>query len=108
MALLSSHLQFLTYLTYSPGHIEEMQNKHLRGFMPLIHPLWDLGNYVVDCGNIAAVAVVDEMPAMAAKMAMLDRSTQYMFLAVSAIKQKDLSSALGGALQHANIMAVNV
>ena len=47
---------------------------------------------------------MDETPAMAAKIAMSDGRTKVAFLAVSAIKQKDLSSAVGAALQHAIIM----
>ena len=43
---------------------------------------------------------------MAAKIAMSDESgrTKVAFLAVSAIKQKDLANAVGGVLQHAIIM----
>ena len=41
---------------------------------------------------------------MAAKIAMSDLRTKVAFLAVSAIKQKDLGNAVGGALQHAIIM----
>ena len=43
---------------------------------------------------------------MAPKIAMLDESgtTKVVFLAVSAIKQKDLANDVGGALQHAIIM----
>ena len=81
-----------------------MQNKNLGGFMPLIHVLWYLDKYLVDCGNADAVVVVDETPAMAAKITMSDGRTKVAFLAVSAIKQKDLSNAVGGALQHAIIM----
>ena len=72
--------------------------------MPLIHVLWYLDKYVVDCGNIDAVVVVDETPAMAAKIAMSDGRTKVAFLAVPAIKQKDLSNVVGGGLQHAIIM----
>ena len=52
------------------------------------------------------LVVVDGTPAMAAKIAMSDESrrTNVGFLAVSAIKQKDLANAVGGALQHAIIM----
>ena len=71
--------------------------------MPLIHVLWNLDKYLLDCGNADAVVVVDETPAMAAKIAMLDGRTKVAFLAVSAIKQKDLTNAVGGALQHAII-----
>ena len=101
---LPSHLQLPNYLTYSEGHVEEMQDKNLGGFMPLIHVLWYLDKYVVDCGSMDAVVVVDETPAMAAKIAMSDTRTKVAFLAVSAIRQKDLSSAVGGALQHAIVM----
>ena len=41
---------------------------------------------------------------MAAKIAMWDGRTKLAFLAVSAIRQKDLTNAFGGALQHAIIM----
>ena len=41
---------------------------------------------------------------MAAKIAMSDASTKVGFLAVSAIRQKDLTSAVGGGLQHAIVM----
>ena len=66
--------------------------------MPLIHVLWYLDKYLVDCRNTDAVVVVDETPAMAAKIAMSDGRTKVAFLAVSAIKQKDLSNAVEGAL----------
>ena len=33
-------------MTYSGGHFEEMQNKNLGGFIPLIHLLWYLDKYV--------------------------------------------------------------
>ena len=72
--------------------------------MPVIHVLWYLDKYLVDCGNTDAVVVVDDTPAMAAKIAMSDGRTKVAFLAVSAIKQKDLSYAVGGALQHAIVM----
>ena len=72
--------------------------------MPLIHVLAYLDKYLVDCRNIDKVVVVDETPAMAAKIAMSDGGTKVAFLAVSAIKQKDLSYAVGGALQHAIVM----
>ena len=52
--LSSSHLQLPNYLTYSTGHFEEMHNKNLGGFMPLIHVLWYLDMYLVDCGNTDA------------------------------------------------------
>ena len=102
--LSSSHLQLPNYLTYSAAHFEDMQNKNLGGFMPLIHVLWYLDKYLVDCGNIDAVVVVDETPAMAAKIAMSDGKTKVAILAVSAIKQKDLSNAVGGDVQHAILM----
>ena len=41
---------------------------------------------------------------MAAKIGMSDTRTKVRFLAVSTIRQKDLSSALGGALLHAIVM----
>ena len=41
---------------------------------------------------------------MAAKIAMSDTRTKVGFLAVSTIRQKDLSSAVGGALLHAIVM----
>ena len=74
--------------------------------MPLIHVLWYLDKYLLDSGHADAVVVVDDTPAMAAKIAMSDESgrTKVGFLAVSAIKQKDLANAVGGALQHAIIM----
>ena len=72
--------------------------------MPLIQVLWYLDEYLVDCGNTDAVVVVDETPAMAAKIAMSDGRTRVPCLAVSLIKQKDLSNAVGGALQHGLIM----
>ena len=102
--LYSSHLQVPNNLTFSAGHFEGMQNKNLGGFIPLIHVLRNLDKYLADSGNADAVVLVDETPAMAAKIAMLDGKTKVAFLAVSAIKQKDLSNALGGALQHAIIM----
>ena len=104
--LYSSHLQLPNYVRYSAEHFEDMQNKNLGGFMPLIHVLWYLDKYLLDCGHADAVVVVDDTPAMAAKIAMSDESgrTKVAFLAVSAIKQKDLANAVGGALQHAIIM----
>ena len=102
--LYSSHLQLPNYLTYSAGHFEEMQNKNLGGIMPLIHVLWYLDKYLVDCGNADAVVVMDETPAVATKIAMSEGRTKLAFLAVLAVKQKDLSNAVGGALQHAIIM----
>ena len=44
--------------------------------MPLIHLLWYLEQYLVDSGNINAMVVVDETPAMAAKIAMSDGTTK--------------------------------
>ena len=104
--LYSSHLQLPNYVTYSAGHFEEMQNKNLGGFMPLIHVQWYLDKYPLDSGHADAVVVVDDTPAMAVKIAMSHQSgrTKVAFLAVSAIKQKDLAIAVGGALQHAIIM----
>ena len=83
--LYSSHLQLPNYVTYSAGHFEEMQNKNLGGFMPLIHVLWYLDKYLLDCGHADAVVVVDDTPAMAAKIAMSDESgrTKVAFLAVT-------------------------
>ena len=72
--------------------------------MPLIHVLWYLDKYLLGSGYADAVVVVDNTPAMAAKIAMSDVRTKVAFLAVSAIKQKDLGNAVGGALQHAIIM----
>ena len=72
--------------------------------MPLIHVLWYLDKYLLGSGYSDAVVVVDDTPAMAAKIAMSDFRTKVAFLAVSAIKQKDLGNAVGGALQHAIIM----
>ena len=101
--LYSSHLQLPNYVTYAAGRFEEMQNKNLGGFMPLIHVLWYLDKYLLDSGHAEVVVVVDDTPAMAAKIAMSEESgrTKVGFLAVSAIKQKDLVNAVGGALQHA-------
>ena len=102
----SSYSQLPNYVTYSAAHFEEMHSKNLGGFMPLMHVLWYPDKYLLDCGHADAVVVVDDRPAMAAKIAMSDESerTRVVFLAVSAIKQKDLQSAVGGALQHAIIM----
>ena len=102
--LYSFHLQLPNYVSYSAGHFEEMQNKNLGGFMPLIHVLWCLDKCLLGSGYADAVVVVDDEPAMAAKIAMFDVRTKVAFLAVSAIKQKDLGNAVGGALQHAIIM----
>ena len=99
-------LQLPNSVTYSAVHFEEMQNKNLGGSIPLIHGLWFLDKYLSDCGHADAVVVVDDTPAMAAKIAMSDESgrTKVAFLAVSAIKQKDLANAFRGALEHALIM----
>ena len=102
--LYSSHLQLPNYVSYSAGHFEEMQEKNLGGFIPLIHVLWYLDRYVLCSGLPDAVVVVDDTPAMAAKIAMSDLKTKVAFLAVSTIKQKDLGNAVGGALQHAIVM----
>ena len=104
--LYSSQLQVPNYVTYSAGHFQEMQNKNRGGFMPLIHVLWYLEKYLLDCGHADAVVVDDDTPAMAAKVAMLDESgrTKVAVLGVSAIKQKDLVNAVVGAPQHASIM----
>ena len=77
-----------------------MQNKNLGGFMPLIHLMPYLDKYLLDSGHADALVVVDYTPAMAAKNAMSNESgrTKAAFLAVSAIKQKDLANAVGGAL----------
>ena len=72
--------------------------------MPLIHVLWYLDKYLLGSGYSDAVVVVDDTPAMAAKIAMSDLRAKVAFLAVSTIKQKDLGNAVGGALQHAIIM----
>ena len=72
--------------------------------MPLIHVLWYLDKYLLSSGYSDAVVGVDDTPAMAAKIAMSDLRTKVAFLAVSAIKQKDLGNAVGGALQHAIVM----
>ena len=72
--------------------------------MPLVHVLWYLDKYLLGSGYSDAVVVVDDTPAMAAKIAMSDLRTKVAFLAVSTIKQKDLGNAVGGALQHAIIM----
>ena len=72
--------------------------------MPLIHLLWYLEKYLLGSGYSDAVVIVEDTPAMAAKIAMSDLRTKVAFLAVSAVKQKDLGVAVGGALQHAIIM----
>ena len=102
--LYSSHLQLPNYVTYSAGHFEDMQNKNLGCFMPLIDVLWYLEKCLLDCGNADAVVVADETPAMAAKITILHVRTKLAFLAVSAMKQKDRTNAFRGALQHAIIM----
>ena len=99
-----SHLQLPNYLAYSAGRFKEMQNKNRGGFMPPIDLLWYIEKYLVDCGNVDAVVVVDETPALTRKMATSDGGTKVTYLAVSAIKQKVPSSAVGCALQHAVIM----
>ena len=71
--LYSSHLQLPNYVTYTAGHFEEMQTKNLGGFMPLIHLLWYLDKYLLDCGHADTVVAVDDTPAKAAKIAMSDR-----------------------------------
>ena len=74
--------------------------------MPLIHVMWYLDKYLLDCLHADAVVVVDDTPTIAAGMAMSDESgrTKVALLAVSAIKQKDYANAVRGALQHAIIM----
>ena len=74
--------------------------------MLLIHVLWYLDKYRLGSGYADAVVVVEDMPAMAAKIALSDETgrTKVGFLAVSAIKQKDLANAVGGVLQNAVIM----
>ena len=78
--------------------------KSLGDFMPLIHVLWYLDRYLVECVSIDAVIVLHESPTMATKIAMSDTRTKVAFLAVSQIRQKWLSSAVGGPLQHAMVM----
>ena len=70
--LYSSHLQLPNYVSYSAGHFKEMQNKNLGGFMPLIHVLWYRDIYILSSGYADALVVVDDTPAMAAKIAMSD------------------------------------
>ena len=74
--------------------------------MPLIHVRWYPDKYLWGSGYADAVVVVDDTPAMAAKIAMSDETgrTKVGFLAVSEIKQKDLANAVGGAVQHAIIV----
>ena len=45
-----SHLQLPNFLTYSPGHVQEMQSKNLDDFILLIYVLCYLDKFVVDCG----------------------------------------------------------
>ena len=104
VSFLPSHLQLHNYVTYSADYAEEMHNNNLGGFMPLIHVLWYLNKFLVDCRNNDVVVVVDETPPMAVKIAMSDGSIKVAFLAMSPIRQKDLSSASTGALQHAIVM----
>ena len=61
-----------------------MQSKNLGGLMPRIHVLRYLDKYLFDCGHADAVVVVDDTPAMAAKIAMSDESgrTKVAFLGV--------------------------
>ena len=66
------HLQLPNSLMYSAGHAKEMQNKSVCGFMPLIHMLWYLDKFVVDCGNIDALGVVDETPAIPVRIVVSD------------------------------------
>ena len=82
ICLSSSHLQLQHYVTYSAGHFKEMQNENLGGFMPLSHVRCYLDKYLFDCGHADAVVVVDDTPAMAAKIAMSDESgrTNWRFL----------------------------
>ena len=96
--LYTSHLQFPNYVSYSARYFEEMHNKNLGVFMPLIHVLWYLDKYPLGIGYSDAVVVVDNTPAMAAKIAMSDLRTKVAFLAVSTIKQKDLANAVEGAV----------
>ena len=74
--------------------------------MCAVLPTVQLPQYLLDCGHADALIVVDDTPAMAAKIAMSDESgrAKVAFLVVSAIKQKDLANAAGGALQPAIIM----
>ena len=72
--------------------------------MPLIHLLCYVDKFVVDCRRIDALVVVDETSAMAARIVMLDTRTKVAFLALSANGQKDVTSAGGGALQHAIVL----
>ena len=60
--------------------------------------------YLPTCGNIDAVIVVDETPAMTTKIAISDTRIKVVFLAVSAIRQKNLSSAVAVALRYAIVM----
>ena len=96
----TSHLQLPNYVSYSAGNFEEMQTKNFGCLMPLIHVLWYLDKYRLGSMYSDAVVVVDDTPAMAAKIAMSDLCSD----PLSAIKQKGLGNAVGGALQHAIIM----
>ena len=73
-----------------------MQNNKLGRFTPLTQVLWYLDKYLLDCGHADAMVVVDDTPAMAAGIAMLDKSgrPKVAFLAVSVIKQEDLANAV--------------
>ena len=73
--------------------------------MPLIHVVWYLDKYLLDCGHADAVVGGDDTPAMAATLAMSDLwgRSKVAILAVSRIKQKDVANAVGSALQHAII-----
>ena len=72
--------------------------------MPQIHVLWYLDKYSFGSGYSDAVVVVDDTPAIPAKIAMSNLCIKVAFLAVSTIKREDLGNAVGGALQHAIIM----
>ena len=60
--------------------------------MPLNHVLLYQDKYLLDCWHADAAAVDDNKPAMAARIAMSDEfgRTKVAFLAVSAIKQKEI------------------
>ena len=102
--LYSSYLELPNYVTYSAGHFEEMRNKNLGGFMPLIHVLWYLDKNLLGSGYADAVVVVDDTPAVAAQIPISDVRNKVVFLAVSTIKQKVPGNAVEGALQRAIIM----
>ena len=76
--------------------------------MPLIHVLWYLDKYLLGSGYADAVLVVDDTPAMAAKIAMSDVRTKVAFPAVSAIKQKDLRKVHVGGLDIKGHSALTV